>query len=50
MKNTIQTFAWIVSDNAREKPPLLYTGDLYYPQTQPWEDWGVQPEKKEKAP
>lgn len=49
MKNTIQTFAWIMSDNAYEKLPLLcYTGDLYYPQTQPWEDWGFQAEKKEE--
>lgn len=49
MKNTIHTFAWIVSDNAHEKSPLLcYTGDLYYPQTWPWEDWGVQAEKKEE--
>lgn len=31
MKNTIQTFAWFVSDNALEKSPLLsYTGDLYH--------------------
>lgn len=41
-----------MSDNALEKSPLLcYTGDLYYPKTEPWENWGAQAEKKEeKAP
>lgn len=49
MKNTIHTFAWIVSNNVHEKSPLLCrTGDLYYPQTRPWEDWGVQAEKEEE--
>lgn len=44
------SFAWIVSDNACGKShPLCYTGDLYYPQTQPWEDCGVQAED-ERAP
>lgn len=49
MKNIVQTFAWIVSDNACGKSHLLcYTGDVYYPQIQPWEDWEVQAEEKKR--